>query len=282
MFDDNLKSNNMKKLLILGLFLLVSMSFAQEKTVKRPKWVIIANDQIIEKKDLNNIAMKNIKSMNKGVSEERRDELFDKLGEKIGGREFIMEIILLSDEEILEKEKNNKNKDEISSSSKTKAVFKRNKSKPVKTGFELKANEIAPDFEVQMVDGTSIKLSELKGKVVLLNFWATWCGPCIMEFYDIPDTILDKFKGQEFVFIPVSIGESKDKVLKKIKTLRKDGIKFNVGYDTDKALWSKYATHSIPKNFLIDQNGVIRYVSTGYSEKGLQKLALEIEKLLKK
>ena len=98
----------------------------------------------------------------------------------------------------------------------------------------------------------------------------------------MPDKILNPFKESEFVFIPISIGESKEKAVKKMKKLAKNGINFNVGYDSNKAISDLYASGSIPKNFLIDQNGVIRYVSTGYSEAGVDKLAIEIQKLLDK
>ena len=67
-----------------------------------------------------------------------------------------------------------------------------------------------------------------------------------------------------------------------MRQLKKYGIDFNVGYDTDAEIWNQYAQGSIPKNFLIDKNGVIQFVSIGNSEGNVDKIALEIKKLLDK
>lgn len=72
----------------------------------------------------------------------------------------------------------------------------------------VKAGDKAPDFTVEMFDGTKTSLAELKGKVVLLNFWATWCPPCRQELTRVQKDIIDRFAGRNFVFLPISRGES--------------------------------------------------------------------------
>ena len=68
----------------------------------------------------------------------------------------------------------------------------------------VKAGDKAPDFTVEMFDGTKTSLAELKGKVVLLNFWATWCPPCRQELTRVPEDIRHRLDGRNCRFLPQS------------------------------------------------------------------------------
>ena len=146
--------------------------------------------------------------------------------------------------------------------------------------MKLNINDTANEFTVQMIDGKKINLSDLKGKVVLVNFWATWCAPCLMEFAEFPEKILEPFKDENFILIAISIGESKEKVNQKMDKMKKYGVDFNVGIDPTKEIWDKYASGAIPKSFLIDKNGIIKYISIGNAEGNVDVLATEIRRLL--
>lgn len=145
----------------------------------------------------------------------------------------------------------------------------------------INTGDMAPDFVVQMLDGKKIRLSELRGKVVLINFWATWCPPCMQEFNVITPKIITPFKGKDFVLLPISRGEETEVVKKKMLQLKEKGIDFPVGLDPQKSIYSLYATQFIPRNFLINKEGRVVYNSVGYEEKGLDELAGMIRDLLK-
>ena len=143
----------------------------------------------------------------------------------------------------------------------------------------VKDGQKAPNFEVQMFDGSTVKLADLKGKVVLLNFWATWCPPCRAELARVEKDIIEKFKGEDFVFLPVSRGEKYETVA---AFREKMGYTFPMGLDTDNTIYKKYAQTYIPRNFLIGKNGKVVKASVGYDEAEFAELIKLIEKEIKK
>lgn len=240
-----------------------------QTNASKPSYVVIAGDKIINKEKLDSLGnLGYIKSINKGVTEEERNKLFDKFGSQVGDKEFIVIVALYSDAERaqiqLEQLQNTVKDDTVA----------------IKNEYHLGINDTVKDFTVKMINGETVTLSHLKGKVVMVNFWATWCAPCLMEFYDFPSKIITPNKNSNFILLPISIGESLAVVKTKMKHLQKDGINFNVGIDPTENIWKIFAEGSIPKSFLIDKKGIVRYMTTGNDEANLSKLAVMIKDLL--
>ena len=141
----------------------------------------------------------------------------------------------------------------------------------------VKVGDPAPDFSVALFDGSHLTLSELRGKVVLLNFWATWCPPCRQELTRVQKDLIDRFAGHDFLFLPVSRGEKRsDGAAFREKT----GYTFPMGLDSTRTIYDRYATNFIPRNYLIDRDGRIITATIGYSPEEFDELIAAIERTL--
>lgn len=141
----------------------------------------------------------------------------------------------------------------------------------------VQAGDQAPDFSVMMFGGDTVTLSALRGKVVLLNFWATWCPPCREELTRVQKDLIDRFAGRDFVFLPISRGETRETVA---AFREKTGYTFPMGLDPEQVVYDKYASNYIPRNFLIGKDGVIVEATVGYEPEEFDSLIRTIEKTL--
>ncbi len=133
--------------------------------------------------------------------------------------------------------------------------------------------KLAPDFKLQNLDGQSVSLSDFRGKPVLINFWASWCGPCRAEMPYIQQ-IYEEWSDKGLVILAVDIGESHATVERFMESY---GLSFMVLLDTNENVALQYNIRGIPATFLIDKDGIIQVVKVGaFSSKA------EIEKNLSK
>ncbi len=131
-----------------------------------------------------------------------------------------------------------------------------NSSKTTPTG--LGPGKAAPDFKLRTLDGKEVSLSDYRGKVVLINFWATWCPPCREEM-PLFKRVYERYKNKGFEILAVSTDTSIDPVKKFVKEYKLD---FPVLLDTDN-ISSLYGIQGLPTSFLIDREGKIVKVRLG-------------------
>ena len=142
----------------------------------------------------------------------------------------------------------------------------------------VKVGEMAPDFSVEMLDGRTIKLSELRGKVVMVCFWATWCPPCRQEMAHLQEGVIDHFAGKDLVVLPISRGEKRDVVE---KFINHNGYTFGVGLDPERAIYDMYASNYVPRTFIVDKSGKVAYRVAGYDEETAEAVNAAIAKALR-
>ncbi len=135
----------------------------------------------------------------------------------------------------------------------------------------------APDFALKSLGGQNLRLSELRGQVVLVNFWATWCGPCREEM-PLLDQIYDSYHGIGFELLGVNIDDVADRAVTMARTL---GVHFPVLFDASKTVSRLYDVNTMPMTVLVGRDGTVRYVDQGY-ERGKEQIYIDqIRQLLK-
>jgi len=144
---------------------------------------------------------------------------------------------------------------------------------------QLKPGAPAPDFELESLDGKTVKLSELKGKPVFLDFWATWCGPCRRA---LPHTqaFSEKYKDKAHI-LAVNVREDKEKVR---AFMEQNQYTFRVLMDSEGKTARAYGVRGIPQFVVIDAQGNIAFIKVGYGpgvedelENALEKAILQAE-----
>lgn len=152
------------------------------------------------------------------------------------------------------------------------------KDAPADSATLVRVGDEAPDFTVELTDGRRTTLSSLRGKVVWLNFWATWCPPCREELKHLASGVLARYTADEaFVFLPVSRGETRETVE---EFRRKTGYDFPMGLDPDQAIYGRYARQYIPRNFLIGRDGRIIAATVGFSAEEFAAFTAQLDRAL--
>lgn len=146
-------------------------------------------------------------------------------------------------------------------------------------GTLTKIGQDVPEFKVTTLDEKNIEIAKLQGKVVLINFFATWCAPCMAEMPHLEEEILKKYQQDDFVVIAIGREHSKEE-LSKFNQEKK--FSFKIAPDPKREVYSKFAEKFIPRNYLINREGKIVFQSIGFEKKEFEELINKIDGLLKK
>ncbi|UIR55588.1 TlpA family protein disulfide reductase [Sphingobacterium sp. SRCM116780] len=147
------------------------------------------------------------------------------------------------------------------------------------SGWKVKLNEPSPAFVVPKKNGEQITNIDLNGKVVLLNFFATWCPPCREELPRLQKEIWEKYKDNpKFALLVLAREENWEKIE---PFVAKHAFSLPIYPDLKRGVFGLFAEQGIPRNVIVDTKGNIVYQSVGYEEKEFNKLISFLDALLK-
>ena len=141
-------------------------------------------------------------------------------------------------------------------------------------GLHKLEGQAAPRFELSDLDGQTVSLAQLRGKIVMLDFWATWCAPCRISM-----PILDKLQREfsnDMVLLAVNLQEPRDLVREYVA---RQNVRSRVLLDPEGNVMRQYESESIPMQVIIDQEGIVQLVNIGLSPRMEDQLRGEINRL---
>ena len=147
----------------------------------------------------------------------------------------------------------------------------------VSLGAQAASKQPAPDFTLKSTEGKNLRLEDYRGQVVMLNFWASWCGPCRQEM-PVMDDIYSKYKSLGFTVLAVSVDEdtaAADRFLKAVP------VSFPVLYDNESRVSELYGVDAMPSTIIIDRDGKARFVHRGYTDATAAEYRQQIKTLIR-
>ena len=149
---------------------------------------------------------------------------------------------------------------------------------PVAERNVVRLGEPAPNFQLRDLNGRLVTLSDLRGKVVLLNFWATWCGPCRVEMPAM-EQLYRMFQRKDFEILAVSTDAQGVAITRPFQ--QENHLTFPILHDADYRVGLTYGARSLPMTFMIDRQGVVRHQVFGARDWGAPEAQQLVQMLIK-
>jgi len=148
-------------------------------------------------------------------------------------------------------------------------------------GYKVKVGEQAPELNFKLLDGTQHTNESLKGKVVVLQFTASWCSVCRKEMPHLEKEVWQKFKNEDFILVGIDLKEDKEKVQRFIAKME---VTYPFTIDADGSLFESFTLPKagVTRNIVLDKNGEIIFLSRLYEEKEFAEMISIIDAELKK
>ena len=137
--------------------------------------------------------------------------------------------------------------------------------------------DYAPDFALKGATGDNLRLSELRGQVVMINFWASWCGPCRQEMPHLED-LYQRYEPLGFTLLGVNVEKNRKKADQMLNDMP---VSFPILFDSRNEVSKLYGVIAMPSTVLIDRDGTIRYIHNGYKAGYEQEYQTQIRSLIK-
>jgi peroxiredoxin len=148
-------------------------------------------------------------------------------------------------------------------------------------GYKVKVGNPLPQIELNLIDGTTLNNQSLQGKVVVLQFTASWCGVCRKEMPHLEKDVWQRFKDQDFILIGIDLKEDEQTVRKFIEST---GVSYPIALDKDGSVFDAFTLKKagVTRNIVIDKNGEIIFLTRLFEQKEFNQMIEVINSELKK